>query len=87
MLYLPPDQPVFTSHPVAPCFFIFSASIAAYLDGCNIMNAAPKQAENVACGSFTPSSVPATWFCNKDFKLNKIASLNIMDRMTELSSK
>lgn len=24
------------------------------------MKAAPKQAENVACGSFTPSSVPAT---------------------------
>lgn len=29
-----------------------------------MMNAAPKQAENVARGSFTPSSVPAT-FTNK----------------------
>jgi hypothetical protein len=59
--YLPPDQPVLTSHPVAPWLSIFSASIAAYFVGCNIMNAAPKQAENVACGSFIPSSVPATY--------------------------
>lgn len=28
--------------------------------GCSIINAAPKQAENVACGSLMPSSVPAT---------------------------
>jgi hypothetical protein len=58
--YLPPDQPVLTSHPVAPCFCIFSDSMAAYLVGCIIINAAPKQAENVACGSLIPSSVPAT---------------------------
>lgn len=50
-----------TSHPVAPCFCILSASIAAYFVGCSIMKAAPKQAEKVACGSLTPSSVPATW--------------------------
>lgn len=49
-----------TSHPVAPCFCIFSANMAAYFVGCNIMNAAPKQAEKVACGSLIPSSVPAT---------------------------
>ncbi|BBH07086.1 hypothetical protein Prudu_018909 [Prunus dulcis] len=54
------DQPVFTSHPVAPCVCIFSANIAAYLVGCSIRNAAPKQAENVAVGSLIPSSVPAT---------------------------
>lgn len=60
IIYLPPDQPVLTSQPVAPCFCIFSASIAAYLVGCSIMNAAPKQAENVAVGSLIPSSVPAT---------------------------
>ena len=35
--------------------------MAAYLVGCNIKNAAPKQAENVAVGSFTPSTVPATY--------------------------
>ena len=28
--------------------------------GWSMMNAAPKQAENVACGSLMPSSVPAT---------------------------
>ena len=58
--HLPPDQPVLTSHPVAPCFCIFSASMAAYLVGCSIMKAAPKHAEKVACGSLMPSSVPAT---------------------------
>jgi hypothetical protein len=58
--YLPPDQPVLTSHPVAPYFCIFSASMAAYLVGWSMMKAAPKQAEKVACGSLMPSSVPAT---------------------------
>lgn len=46
--YLPPDQPVLTSHPVAPCFCIFAANMAAYLVGWNIINAAPKHAEKVA---------------------------------------
>lgn len=63
--YLPPDQPVLTSHPVAPCFFIFSANMAAYLVGWSIIKAAPKHAENVACGSFIPSSVPATCYLKK----------------------
>jgi len=40
--------------------------MAAYLVGCSIMNAAPKQAENVACGSFMPSSVPATFSPHKE---------------------
>jgi hypothetical protein len=60
LIYLPPDQPVLTSHAVAPCLFILSANIAAYLLGWSMMKAAPKQAENVAVGSFTPSTVPAT---------------------------
>jgi len=32
----------------------------AYLAGCNGKKASPKQAENVASGSVTPISVPAT---------------------------
>ena len=59
--YLPPDHPVFTSHAVVPCFFILSASMAAYFVGWSIIKAAPKHAENVALGSLTPSSVPATY--------------------------
>ena len=59
-MYLPPVQPVFTSQAVAPCLFILSASMAAYFVGCSMMKAAPKQAEKVAVGSFTPSTVPAT---------------------------
>src|SRR4051812_45808637 len=34
----PPDQPVFTSHACAPCFFKRSASSSAYLLGCHPMN-------------------------------------------------
>lgn len=60
-MYLPPDQPVLTSHAVALCFCIFSASMAAYCVGCSMINAAPKQAEKVALGSLTPTSVPATY--------------------------
>src|SRR5512145_2196158 len=56
----PPLQPVFTSHTREPCFFIFSASNCAYLPGCQTRNGPPKQGENVAEGSLTPSSVPAT---------------------------
>jgi hypothetical protein len=56
----PPIQPVFTSHTREPCFFIFAASSSAYLLGCQTRNGPPKQGENVAEGSFTPTSVPAT---------------------------
>src|SRR5436190_18280364 len=56
----PPLQPVFTSHTRAPCFFIFAASSSAYLFGCQTRNGPPKHGENVADGSFTPTSVPAT---------------------------
>ena len=34
--------------------------MAAYFVGCSMIKAAPKQAEKVAVGSFTPSTVPAT---------------------------
>lgn len=57
----PPLQPVLTSHAWLPFLAILSASSSAYLVGCQTMNAAPKQAENVASGSFTPISVPATF--------------------------
>ena len=36
-------------------------SIAAYSPGWRGMNGAPKQAENVAFGSLTPTSVPASF--------------------------
>ena len=58
--YAPPDQPVFTSQACAWWACNRSASISAYFVGCQTRNAAPKQAENVACGSTTPTSVPAT---------------------------
>ncbi len=41
LIYLPPDQPVLTSHAVAPCLVILSANIAAYLLGWIMMKAAP----------------------------------------------
>jgi hypothetical protein len=41
------------------------------LVGCIIINAAPKQAENVALGSFTPSSVPATYIDYQEIQLPK----------------
>jgi hypothetical protein len=58
----PPLQPVLTSQALANrALAIFAASSSAYLVGCQTMNAAPKHAENVASGSFTPISVPATF--------------------------
>ena len=57
----PPPQPVFTSQTRALCCFIFAASSSAYLLGCQTRNGPPKQGENVACGSVTPISVPATF--------------------------
>ena len=59
--YPPPLQPVFTSQTRALCCFIFAASSSAYLLGCHTRKGPPKQAEKVACGSVTPTSVPATF--------------------------
>ena len=42
------------------CFSIRSDSSCAYTDGFCDMNGPPKQAEKVACGSVTPTSVPAS---------------------------
>jgi len=53
--------------------------MAAYLVGCSIMNAAPKQAENVACGSFIPSSVPATFSPHKEKSHSEIECLSYLD--------
>src|SRR5262249_2671766 len=58
--YAPPLQPVFTSQARVPCFLIFSAKSWAYTFGCQTRNGPPKQGENVADGSLTPTSVPAT---------------------------
>ncbi len=58
--YAPPLQPVFTSHTRDPCSRIFAASSSAYLLGCHTKNGPPKHGENVAWGSVTPISVPAT---------------------------
>jgi hypothetical protein len=58
--YAPPLHPVLTSHTFDPCSRSFSPSMRAYLVGCHTRNTAPKQALNVACGSVTPRSVPAT---------------------------
>src|SRR3954469_17460235 len=57
----PPVHPVLTSQTRAPCLFIFAASSSAYLPGCQTRNGPPKHGENVADGSFTPISVPATF--------------------------
>ena len=54
-------HPVLTSQAVVPWWPIFSASMDAYFMGCHIRNAPPKHALNVASGSVTPTSVPATW--------------------------
>ena len=58
--YGPPVQPVLTSQTLALCFAIFSPSRRAYTFGCSGRNGAPKQVLNVAFGSVTPVSVPAT---------------------------
>src|SRR5262245_4278420 len=59
--YAPPDQPVFTNHALALYCCIFAASSSAYLEGRQTRNGPPKHGENVACGSVTPISVPATF--------------------------
>ena len=57
----PPVQPVFTSQAFGAVLSLMRfASSSAYLAGCHTMKAAPKQAEKVASGSVTPTSVPAT---------------------------
>jgi hypothetical protein len=58
--YGPPVQPVFTSQARTPWRSSRSVSIAAYSAGWRGMNGAPKQTENVAFGSLTPISVPAS---------------------------
>ena len=57
----PPVQPVFTSHTLEPWPRRRSPSNSAYRPGGSGMKGEPKQAENVACGSVTPRSVPATF--------------------------
>ena len=56
-----PLQPAFTSQARVPYCFIFAASSSAYLLGCQTRDGPPKQGENVADGSVTPTSVPATF--------------------------
>src|SRR6516225_2943169 len=57
----PPLQPVLISQTRALCCRIFAASSSAYLFGCHTRNGPPKHGEKVADGSFTPTSVPATF--------------------------
>src|SRR5262245_5146356 len=66
--YGPPVHPVFTSHTFASCRAIRSPSIAAYRLGASGRNGAPKQVLNVAFGSVTPFSVPATFAVYPDRK-------------------
>src|SRR5215475_7820971 len=58
--YGPPLQPVFTSQTATSWVAILSPRSLAYTLGGKDMNGAPKPALNVACGSVTPFSVPAT---------------------------
>src|SRR6476646_4916289 len=59
--YAPTLQPVLTSQAFAFCCCILAASSSAYLEGRHTRKGPPKQGENVACGSVTPISVPATF--------------------------
>ena len=56
----PAIQPVLINQHLALFSLIFFESKSAYVLGCLGMNGAPKQVENVAWGSVTPISVPAT---------------------------
>lgn len=58
--YGPPVQAVFTSQTSTWCWVILSPKSLAYVLGGSAINGAPKQGLNVACGFFTPASVPAT---------------------------
>src|SRR6185436_428658 len=65
----PPVQPVFTSQQSTLYFPIRSRSRLPYSVGWRGMNGAPKQVENVACGSLpSPFSVPATFAVYPDRK-------------------
>src|SRR6266850_7006958 len=64
----PPVQPVFTSQTRAWCCAILSPSIVAYRLGGSGRNGEPKQVLNVAFGSVTPFSVPATFAVYPDRK-------------------
>ena len=57
----PPVQPVFTSHTGTLCRSNRSPSKSAYRFGGSGRNGAAKQVLNVASGSVTPPSVPATF--------------------------
>ena len=57
----PPVQPVLTSHTAEPCSSSFSAEHPRVDRGGCGRNGAPKQVENVGCGSLTPISVPASF--------------------------
>ena len=59
--YGPPVQPVLTSQTGTSHLASRSISMAAYSPGWRGMNGAPKQAENVAFGSWIPISVPASF--------------------------
>ena len=58
--YGPPVQPVFTSQTGTSSRSSRSISCRAYSPGWRGRNGAPKPAENVAVGSLTPISVPAS---------------------------
>ena len=58
--YGPPVQPVFTSQTGTSSFSRWSISMWAYSPGWRGRNGAPNPAENVADGSMTPISVPAS---------------------------
>src|SRR5438128_4866267 len=66
--YGPPVHPVFTSQHCTPCRAILSPSRDAYTFALSGRNGAPKQVENVALGSVTPRSVPATFAVYPDRK-------------------
>ncbi|KPC97612.1 hypothetical protein LR69_04163 [Geobacillus sp. BCO2] len=58
--YGPPVQPVLTKKTRTLCSAIFCPSISAYSTAGRGKNGAPKHVENVASGSVTPRSVPAS---------------------------
>src|SRR5689334_25156861 len=66
--YGPPVHPVFTNHTRDWCRAIFSPSILAYRLGGSGRKGAPKHVLNVAFGSVTPFSVPATFAVYPDRK-------------------
>ena len=59
--YFPETQPVLIKYACVPCSSTFFPKISAYFVGWTDKKAWPKHGENVAVGSVTPSSVPATF--------------------------